>query len=193
MKRKGLCGQKDRAIMKKSFEYPIIPPSIHKKIEFTQNLYKNRRNEFLSDPHIHNWLEKLRQKIDITRKALFKSGIFAICKHCEEEGGSCCGAGIENRYDVVLLLINLLLGVSLPEKRFESKSCFFLNENGCTLVARHDLCVNYLCSKIKQTLTLDEIIKVQTLAGDELDTLFIVHEAIKKFINSKNNDQQLFK
>ena len=168
--------------MKKPFKYSNTSLSIHQKIEVAQTLYKNRRNEFISNPYINNLLEKLREKIDITRKALFKSGIFAICKHCDEEGGSCCGAGIENRYDVVLLLINLLLGVSLPEKRFESKSCFFLNKNGCTLAARHDLCVNYLCSKIKESLTLDEIIKVQTLAGDELDTLFLVHETIKKFI-----------
>ena len=77
--------------MKKPFKYSNTPLSIHQKIEVAQTLYKNRRNEIISNPYINNLLEKLREKIDITRKALFKSGIFAICKHCDEEGGSCCG------------------------------------------------------------------------------------------------------
>jgi hypothetical protein len=113
-------------------------------------------------------------------------GVVAECKNCEEkEGGSCCGSGIENKYDVELLLINLLLGGSLRNHEPVGNSCFFLGKKGCKLTARHVLCVNYLCHKLQKKLTREELIALQTCAGEELDTLFILHEAIKKRIRSK--------
>jgi hypothetical protein len=59
-------------------------------------------------------------------------------------------------------------------------SCYFLGEYGCLLTARHVLCVNYICKKLQKKLTRDELIELQPCAGEELDTLFILHEAIKK-------------
>jgi len=44
-------------------------------------------------------------------------------------------------YDEVTLLINLLLDVDLPDRRYKEELCFFVGENGCT-------CVTYLCDKI---------------------------------------------
>jgi len=165
------------------------PLSIREKIKLAQNLYVNWGEALLEDFHIHRLLARLKKNIEDTNKAVLALGIYEVCKHCEEEEGSCCGAGIENKYDVVILLINIAMGIHLPTQRYQSNSCYFLNKNGCILKARHVLCVNYLCSKIKQTFTLDELIRIQYLAGNELDTLFILHEAIKKFIN--NDGQRL--
>jgi hypothetical protein len=50
-------------------------------------------------------------------------------------------------------------------------------------VARHVLCVNYLCLRIQRGLPLDVLIRVQTAAGAELDTAFLLQEAIKKHMN----------
>ena len=106
--------------------------------------------------------------------------VVSECKSCEEEGGSCCGSGIENKYDAVLLLINLLLGCSLENNEPVGNSCYFLGKNGCMLTARHVLCVNYICDKLQKKLNREELLALQTCAGEELDTLFILHESIKK-------------
>ena len=112
-------------------------------------------------------------------------GVVAECKHCEEEeGGSCCGAGIEDRYGPVLLLLNLLLGASLPTQVRSRNSCYFLGERGCLLAARHVLCVNYICEKLRKKLTREELIRLQSCAGQELDTLFFLHEATKKYMKT---------
>ena len=116
---------------------------------------------------------------------MLKLGVVAECKHCEEqEGGSCCGTGIENKYDVELLLVNLLLEVSLQDQQVSQNSCYFLGEEGCKLTARHVLCVNYICNKLQKKLTREELLELQTCAGEELDTLFFLHEAIKKKIRA---------
>jgi hypothetical protein len=83
----------------------------------------------------------------------------------------------------VLLAINLLLGGTLPEVSHCANGCFFLDEDGCSLVARHVLCVNYLRLRIQRGLPLDVLIRVQTAAGAELDTAFLLQEAMKKQMN----------
>ena len=105
------------------------------------------------------------------------------CLSCEvDDGGSCCGAGLEDKYDGVLLLLNLLLGVRLPRKRFESRSCYFLGEKGCLLLARHVICVNYLCRRITERVDPQRIASLRTKEGAELELLFHLYEGIRKLM-----------
>jgi hypothetical protein len=162
------------------------PSSIYEKIEQAHNLLETCGSSLTEDPHIHTLLRKLRDCIESTNQSMVTLGVVAECKNCEErEGGSCCGSGIENKYDAVLLLINLLLGFSLENQEPSKNSCSFLGKKGCTLTARHVLCVNYICQKLQKKLTREELIALQTCAGEELDTLFILHEAIKKHIRTQ--------
>ena len=157
------------------------PSSIYKKIEQAYNLLETCGSSLIEDPHIHALLGKLRDCIENTNQSMVTHGVVAECKNCEErEGGSCCGSGIEDKYDAVLLLINLLLGFSLENEELSGNSCYFLGKKGCTLTARHVLCVNYICQKLQKKLTTEQLIALQTCAGEELDTLFFLHEAIKK-------------
>ena len=156
-------------------------PTIQEKIEQAQNLFENYGDSFRQDPSIRALLKKLRDCIENTNQSLLSLGVVTACRNCEEkEGGSCCGAGIENNYDPILLLINLLLGCSLENHEPIANSCYFLGKKGCKLTARHVICVNYICEKLQRKLTREELIGLQTSAGEELDTLFFLHEAIKK-------------
>ncbi len=168
--------------------------SIQGKIQLARSLYTTWKDRLLGTSLILDSLDALRQSIAATEQTMRELGILDLCKHCDqEEGGSCCGSGIENKYDAVLLLINLLFGVSLPEKRYDANSCYFASEHGCVLTARHVLCVNYICSKIEQALHPDKIIAVQRIAGNELDLSFMLHETVKEFMKSGSNDQSLSK
>jgi len=159
---------------------------IQKKIEQAHKLLETCGGLLVEDPSISALLQKLRDCIDNTNQSMLTLGVVAECKNCEEkEGGSCCGSGIENKYDAVLLLINLLLGGSLQNHEPLGNSCFFLGKKGCKLTARHVLCVNYICDKLQKKLTREELIALQTCAGEELNTQFFLHEAIKKRLRAK--------
>jgi len=161
------------------------PRSVQEKIQKANNLYSASGDSLIQDPSIFALLNKLQECIENTKDSMLKLGVVAECKNCEEqEGGSCCGTGIENKYDVELLLVNLLLEASLRDQQPSQNSCYFLGEKGCKLTARHVLCVNYICEKLQKKLTREELIKLQICAGEELDTLFILHEAIKKKIRT---------
>jgi hypothetical protein len=159
--------------------------TIQQKIDQAQKLYHIFGASLRQEPSIRSSLEKLQCCIENTNKTMLTLGVVAQCEHCElEDGGSCCGAGIENKYGPVLLLMNLLLGTALPSQAQIQDSCYFLRENGCMLTVRHVLCVNYICKKIQNKLTRGELIELQSCTGEQLDTVFVLHEAIKKKIRS---------
>lgn len=112
-----------------------------------------------------------------------ETGIVAACKRCEEEdGGSCCGRGIENRYSAVLLLLNLLCDVALPDRPLFEDSCHFLGDCGCRLKIRDVLCVNYLCTTVQKSISRGDLLRVQQTVGSELDTVFVLQERVKSLL-----------
>lgn len=154
---------------------------IQEKIAWAEEYFRRLRDYLLKDKSIVELLNKLSNAIHASRSEMRGTGIAEICRECEQdEGGSCCGAGLENRYNWELLLINLLLDVKLPKKIHEPESCFFLGETGCVLKARHVICVNYVCKKITDRIDPNKLNSLRQKEGEELNTLFLLHERIKK-------------
>jgi len=157
---------------------------IQEKIAWAEGYFQRFRDHLLKDKSIVELLNKLANGIHASRSEMRGTGIAGICRECEMvEGGSCCGAGLENRYNWELLLINLLMGVNLPKKRHDPESCFFLGETGCLLQARHVICINYVCRKITDRIDPQKLHTLREKEGEELNTLFLLHERIKKMAN----------
>jgi len=160
--------------------------TIQEKIVRARDLLDARAAELRAQGPVRDSLERLRACIEASREVMAETGVVDECRRCEEvEGGSCCGSGIENRYNEVLLLINLLLGVPFRKGAERPGSCYFLGEMGCTLLARHVLCVNYLCARLRERLTPAQLSRLQDVAGEELETGFRCHETIKGFLNRR--------
>lgn len=158
--------------------------SIRDKIRQAHALYDSYADELRNDPGVRALSEKLITKVAASGKVMAEVGIVDTCRVCdEEEGGSCCGAGIENHYKASLLLVNLLWGEALPGERLWENSCYFLGRGGCSLKARHVLCINYLCTRIHNSLAHEDLLRLQSTTGDEMETIFLLHEAIKKVIS----------
>ena len=157
--------------------------SIIQKIKTAEAYYLKEKETFLSDRRLMELLRDLKIAIRDSRQTMEEIGLTPLCRDCEEkEGGSCCGKGLENKYSETLLLINLLLGISLPKTRYDQKSCFFLGNKGCLLAARHVICVNYLCAKINNSISPDRILLLREKEGIELNLLFLINERVKKLL-----------
>lgn len=157
--------------------------SIEEKTSWAAASYQKYKNVLIRDKQIQHLLDKFRKASSENLHEMFEIGLVDECRKCEEEeGGACCGAGIENRYSVTLLLINLLLGAKLSAKAPDPKSCFFLGDKGCSLIARHVICVNYICKKITDSIPSQAINHLREKEGIELDILFILNEKIKSVL-----------
>jgi hypothetical protein len=157
--------------------------SIQDKIKLAQDIYTSWGDALRRQSHINKLLADLERCLRVSRASMLELRIIEICKRCdEEEGGSCCGTGMENKIDVFLLLVNLLLGGSLPEHHLRTGNCYLLSDSGCILKVRLVLCVDFLCDKILTALNSEELLSLQKISGEELVTGFRLYDAIKKFL-----------
>ena len=153
------------------------------EVILANHLYKVFGHSLLRDEKVQTLLGQLDERIEATQKALVAGGIVRECADCAVNGdGTCCGKRTGYKYDSVLLLVNLLLGRSLPVQSQDPDSCYFLTREGCVLRARHVICVNFLCPRLQKNIQQDILVQLQTTAGEELDTLFLIEEHIKKKI-----------
>lgn len=170
-------------IANESLKAGHIENTISKKIALAYDLQSHYGQFLLQDEKIKTLLIQLDENVEATWKEMEIIGVVKECTECAlNGGGSCCGAGMEKNYDSVLLFINLMLGKILPSEGYDSHSCYFLSGQGCVLRARQVICVNYLCQRISKNIQQDKLIRLQKIAGEELKTLFLLEEYIKKKI-----------
>ncbi|MCF8127057.1 MAG: hypothetical protein K9N10_00965 [Deltaproteobacteria bacterium] len=163
---------------------------VKEKIAWTESCFKESGELFLKDEKIATLLSEFKSASKASRQQMDASGVVALCRECDqEEGGSCCGKGLEDRYDAWLLLINRLLGVKFPRERQQADGCFFLGEKGCLLIARHVICINYVCKKITINIHPLVINDLREAEGEEISALFMLNEQVKRTFR-KWMDQQ---
>jgi hypothetical protein len=166
---------------------PPLDAPVDVKIDWANLSYERERSRLLSEQGLGPLLDALKQAVQRSRENMLRTGIVECCRECEEEeGGSCCGAGLEKHYSGSLLLINRLLGVTLPQGLKESTSCSFLSPTGCGLLARHVLCVNYVCAKITSRIRPDQLTALRNAEGEEIFILFQVNETLRRMIRSSS-------
>jgi hypothetical protein len=122
---------------------------ILQEIDKAKAFYDAYGSALLEDKRVQGLLENYRKAIARTHKAMGEEGVLKACSECAQgPAASCCFEGVEDWYDPVLLLINLLLDVPLPSEREIPKACFFVGQGGCKLQGRYAFCVNFLCPKL---------------------------------------------
>ncbi len=158
---------------------------IEAKIAWAEEQYQ-RAAELRRDPEVARLLPRLADARAASHTAMAATGMIEICRLCEEEeGGSCCGAGIEDRYDGVTLLINLLLGAELPRERRAAADCHFLGDRGCRLPARHVICVNFVCEQISEAIPVERMGALRLREGEELDVAFLLHARLTRLLEGE--------
>jgi hypothetical protein len=147
--------------------------SIEARYAWALEQYRIHGARLREDGVVARLLDELRTQVGDSREAMVAAGLVEACRTCEErEGGSCCGRGMEEHYDGILLLVNLLLGAVVRQEWRDEESCLFLDSTGCSLPARDHICVNYLCIKVGERISPPALAEMRKRQGRELHTLF---------------------
>lgn len=168
-------------------------PTVEERIALAQKVYAEHGHRLMSNVLIRNRLRRLREGISVSRDTMHHLDIPRLCARCDAEmpEGSCCGTGLEHKIDVATLLINLLMGLQIPQSRLRRGSCFFLGETGCVLAARHMICIDYLCPAVEAFLGPERLIQMQEATGLEIENLFLLTELINgHMLQILGNDSQ---
>lgn len=122
----------------------------------------------LDDENLVDHLQKYRDLIEKTDKAMVDFGVVAACTACAARTGSCCFEEMAEGYGFLSLFANLLLGSEFPEEAEFPQSCRFVGQHGCTLKARHSFCLNYFCPDLKTALGKKALDRLNTIVGEQL-------------------------
>ncbi|NDY41968.1 hypothetical protein G3N55_03775 [Dissulfurirhabdus thermomarina] len=176
--------------MKQVRNGPAIPVGVDhpigEKIAAARRLLAVHGAALHSDPAVAGLLGRYRAALRDSRREMEAGGIVAECTECAVvDGGSCCGRGIENRFDAVLLLVNLLLGAELPDRPEDPDGCWFLGAAGCRIPARHVICINYVCPRLVRRLGPEGLRSYQARVAREADLGFALEEALKRWLRNR--------
>jgi hypothetical protein len=146
---------------------------VAREINKAQAYYAAYGSALREDQRVCELLENYRKAIARTYDAMAEEGVVSACSDCAQGStGSCCFEGVEDWYDPVLLLVNLLLDIPLPSQREIPKACFFVGLGGCKLLGRYAFCVNFLCPKLRAGIKNGKLLAAtgeELLCGWELE------------------------
>ena len=162
-----------------------MPNCIENLIASAYNLRISCGDSLLQDSEMQTLLHRLNKTIAATVNEMESVGVVKECADCAVHGeGTCCGTRTGYKCDSILILLNLLLSVSPVIQTRHPHLCAFLTEQGCSLRARPVICVNFICRRLRRNITHESIVRLQEVAGEELDALFTAEEHVKKKIAS---------
>jgi hypothetical protein len=167
---------------------------IRKEIIQAKALYRRYGEERARDPRLREYLNRYRFAIENTHGAMREFGLARMCTVCAgSRFGSCCFRGVEEWYDHIILLINLLFGVEVPEEVEIPGGCLFLGPAGCKFLARNSFCVNYLCPTVKPLLKMSKVKELGVIAGKELSRGWELEKEIRIWLRhrmARNREKQ---
>ncbi len=152
---------------------------LQRKIQRVNEFFFRYQEVLKKDTHLWQLLEQYQKDFQHTQKVYTRVGVDQICAACGRTKKVCCGLGMELYCEDVLLLLNLLLGFRFPEKRLKEHWCFFLKEDGCSLLIRPLLCRNYFCDELQESLSHNDLVSLQEALGPEAESLFALLEYTK--------------
>lgn len=138
-------------------------------INQAEGLYTKYCDKLLGDEHFRKLMENYSQNIRATCSLMQQFGIWGKCTECgKSPQGSCCAPEVATWYDPETILLNLVMGCSLPNFPVYPNHCLFLGKNGCILKSHHYYCVHFLCTPLKSTLSPDNLACLYSTIGSEI-------------------------
>jgi hypothetical protein len=165
---------------------------IQEEIHRAKRLYAHYGEALTNHEGLGALFDMYREAVRRTENVMKQLNVVEACSACACEGsGSCCFQGVEEWYDHVLLLMNLVLGRQMPEFREVPGGCLFVGSRGCKLIARHSFCVNYLCPTLKDSTKKPSLERLLSVSGDELSQGWELEKSIRAWLKHKRCETDL--
>jgi len=164
-------------------------PSVKKEIDRAGLLYVEHGKTLSLDERISKMLVGYREAAMRTQKKMQELGVSDSCAVCAIElKECCCFEGAEEKYDSILLLINLLMGVEIPEYREVPGHCLFVGDKGCKMIGRHYFCVNYICPPLKTSLGPTAVEDFLSVAREEFLCGWETEQAVRIWLKQLEDE-----
>ena len=135
--------------------------------------------ELSSDQRVRGLLASYLAEVELSWELLNEMDAVPVCAECAKDNpGDCCSATAGTWQNRRILFINLLMGVTLPEKPFDREACFFVGPQGCLLKAREAFCINFFCPLLEEHMAPEDLSHFLRQAGKEISLGFELEKTI---------------
>ncbi len=159
--------------------------SLTERIAEARRLHERYAGILASDREIADIVTRYRVAIRETNELMVQQGVAKACSECASKAaGSCCFHGMEEDYDAIHLLINLLLGCKLETSTGRNGDCVFNSDRGCTLAAKCCFCLNFFCPQLIELLGPAGMETMRGAVRRETSTTWELDRAIRQWLAS---------
>ena len=136
------------------------------QVERAENIAAWLQREPALPASLHVLLPQLGQEATKLTDQMRALGMGEACSLCAARSfGGCCSAYMAANCDVVLLVLNRLLGTDLRIQTHENQgrdACCFLDPAGCIFLVKPIFCLNYYCGHLQERIAPADMQKLQT-------------------------------
>ncbi|KMY68488.1 hypothetical protein AAU61_02130 [Desulfocarbo indianensis] len=159
---------------------------VSRDIAQAKRVFAELGGQILARPELAGLLARFRRQIEATNRLFGEMDVAADCAACcDREKGPCCFDGAQGWYDLRLLLINLLLGVQVPDRPELVDDCWFNSPTGCKLLAKDSICLNFFCPDIQARLNDAELLALRQQVGRELLACLDLETALLPWLRAR--------
>ena len=142
---------------------------VREEIQAAREAFRSYGAELAMDGRIKGLLVSYLAEVELSWELLDEMEVVPICGECAaDDPGGCCSATAGTWQNRRILLINLLMGVELPDEPFEQAACFFVGPKGCLLKAREAFCINFFCPLLEERMDPADLSHFLRQAGKEV-------------------------
>ena len=161
---------------------------VHRKIFLANQMNDLFGSTLSSSIEVGEHLEKLSDRQKSVCLCMQELKLPDLCGECSRTSptGGCCSQAMAGENDAVLLLINLLAGVRVYMHRDDGRECYFLGPGGCTLRYKPLFCLNYLCARIRKTVSGELLGRLETVTGLLLQEQYALEQKLLRTLRTNN-------
>lgn len=153
--------------------------SIESRLDVGRTLFHHIGEQLREDHAFQRQFVTLTEYVLAVNEQMSKMGLGPFCTSCSAlPSGGCCSLAIAAETDAVQICMNLLAGVNVHSVQNNGNECVFLGSTGCIFIFKPIFCLNYICSKIKNSVAVEDLMELERLTGRLLTQQY----EIEKFI-----------
>lgn len=160
----------------------LYQSSFRIKLLTAKKLYQENGNSLRADVLVCQGLAALELKAQELQEQMAALKLAPLCISCSvKPGGGCCSLFMADENDAVLLLINLLAGLTIDIQKDDGFECYLLGARGCILRFKPMFCLNYNCHAIKTHTNAAALSSYMAATGEllqsqwQLETLILAY------------------
>ena len=153
--------------------------TVEDKLKCAKEMHRKYQSTLLSDKDLLCDIAILKEFAQLLNAQMTQMRMGELCTRCaQSEGGGCCSLYMAGETDSIQLLMNLLAEVDVKQSRHDGVQCCFLGENGCIFLMKPFFCLNYNCTKIRETTEPEDFNILEHLTGQLLSKQYDIEKKL---------------